>query len=277
MTQTEPLFAIDNVDDMLLKRRTQIRDVWNEVFNNLPESCLICISGSEGKSLMCQEIMARIMTLFKGLSNAEILFCEIQQNFRISTLAGFLSKRQIDPKINREDLLDKLTYQCFDIKHSFKTFIKDIKNEIKSNPMISAVVIDCFGHFYNFAPRQTNETGFGLTHQFFFNQIIEQFKIISKNYKVTFIYTQPHYFQFKSEDRFSDYWIDIEKKRLKSESTRSMKIKNRTTGEIRKANFVIKNHGIEILKISKYEDDKKPRQSTGSTSYSNSSYESTHN
>lgn len=271
LTQTESIFGARSLVESGLKSRPSIQDVWIELFDQLPKNSLICVSGNtnDGKSLICQEIMARVMAINNGHSEAEILFCEIDQHFRISTLAGFLSHRQIDPTINRDNLLDKLTYQSFDSQHSFKTFLKDIKNEIRSNANISVVVVDCFGSFFVPTAFSNYQPAFGSSHRTFFNQILEQFQIMSKYYRVTFVYTQPHYFQFRFEDRFSDYWIDIENRRVKSENPRRMKIKHRKTGELRQADFIISNYGIEISNVEKLEleeDDRKISQESSSLS-----------
>lgn len=254
--QTEPIWAAQGLEDIMLKKRPSIRKFWIELLDDLPESCLICISGRDGKSKVAHEMMSRVLTMNDGKDLAEVYLCEINQHFRAQTFKRNLTKHFSYPQDEFIcKLYDKLTYQCFDSPQAYDVFMQEIDKGLRENNNISMVIVDCFAFFYYFAARVTEDDGDKeLTKFSFFQAILEQFKILSKKYSVTFVYTRPTYLRFQNEDKFTDISIEV---RHKTDQTRTMRIRNRFTGKFKRANFHIESSGIEILDVDEMleEDD----------------------
>lgn len=266
----QPLLCfIENLNDIFLRVRPSIVNVWNEIFDKLPaeEGALISVGGKDGKSLLSLEIIAKVLMMSGSEDNAaepEVLLLDTGRNFRILKLVMIIKENLTKIGANASDevvenMLNKFFFQQIDNPYSHELLMVEIERALKENSNISIVVVDCLGYFYNHAsflyePEEDGEKWTRLTKVNFYYPLLDNLKILSKRFNVTFIHVKSNYSKLKFDDRQTDILLEIADD---DESQKKLIIKNRYNNEIRAVNFIIKNCSkIELIgepeKISSY-------------------------
>lgn len=259
----QPVYAIENLNEIFLRVRPSIVNVWSEIFDQLPreDGAMITISGKDGKSLLSLEIIAKVLTIMseseEGDAEPEVLLLDTGTNFRIFKLAMIVKEILIKKSANSSDevikkILHKFSYQQIDNPYFHILLMTEIERTLIENPNISMVVIDCFGYFYNHVSFLHQQRGDGeeskqMTKVNFYYSMLEKLKIFCKRFNVTFVQVNSNYSKLKFDDKYSDIFLEIADDET-SEPQKILTIKNKFNNEIRMVNFVIRNSSrIEFL------------------------------
>lgn len=233
---TEPEFYAEGLNDIILRNRPMISNIWPKVFSELNQSSLVSVQGSRtsiGAYMM--ELIARILI---RNDESKVLFVNIEQHFNIWKLTEIcmqIMQQQNDDREQNKVFIELQLKKLYILDCDEKDFAKigDKMGKILTDLTdISLVLIDSLGTFYYSEASKRAESGRPLYmpgKDTYLALYLKEFKILAKKYETTFVCAIPEYMNGSTEhqDKFTTHVITITEENDSFVKSFVMKIKHK--------------------------------------------------
>jgi hypothetical protein len=246
----EPLFQAESLNDIFLRDRPVIKNIFPQVFGELDAKSILSITGpsAAGKSMFLMELMARTLCSTKT-NEAEILFFNVDMHFNIFKFAEICSKFQgKETEETRDDDTDQLRQQL-DRLHvipkpqylNIDGLITEIFSRLAGNRKISLIAFDSIGPLYYTVAHAKLLKEQTINKESFMASYLKRLKVLADKYDVTIAFSTPIY--IKTRNALATHRISL------LQSSSNVYLMHVKKGEETKELFyTIKDTGIEILK-----------------------------
>lgn len=182
---------MENLEDIFLRNRPTIKNIWLEIFRtkSIEAKSVVFISGktASGKSMLLQEIAARtIMIEDQKEITPEVLYIDVAGDFKIKKFHQICSKFQSEDD-TQYNYLDKIYVYALGL-NNYKTALTRLNYILKSNSRISLILLDSLGFFYY---HEASKSETCLSKEKYLQLEFRKFKELSDKYAITFICSLP--------------------------------------------------------------------------------------
>lgn len=258
---TEPTFYAEGLNDIFLRDRPSLKNVYRQMFGELEGSEIICVKGrtNSGKSMLLMELMARTVMQEEGERKPEVLFVDIDKQFSIFKFADICMKfclkeetQQDRDHITRlpnhiKSQLEKLhvVSNCNIHNMNINNISPLLNTCLKENKNISLVVIDSLGSYYYSDLSTSLRTKEGpLKKDYYLLSYMKKFKILAEKYQVSFVYSKPSFMEFAGayKDQITTHVVSLFQK-----NTNMYEMQVKTGESSTEMLYTIDSFGMEII------------------------------
>lgn len=250
---TEPEFQAEGLNDIFLRDRPSLENLFPEVFGCSVKKAIISVSGfpCSGKSMFLMELISRLL-MQKNKNNKrhpEVLLLDIDQQFDIFKFSEICMKFRAPEQETEEDRefvrlqLEKLHVltNCGSLNMNF--LINQLTSILKENNEISLIIFDSLGSFYysNIAAALDKEQS--LKKETFMTTHLNKFKLLADKYGVSFAYAKPIFMETGRRERLATHHISLMQK-----TSNLFLMRVWTSDNLTDMLYTINYRGIEIVR-----------------------------
>lgn len=245
---TEPEFQAESLNDIFLRDRPSLENLFPQVFGCSVKNAIISVSGdsSSGKTMFLYEIMARLLMLKNDSkkSQPEVLLFDVDKQFDIVKFSEVCLKfRSSESDEFLRLQLRKLNVISNCNSLNMNILVADLTNILKENNQISIVIFDSLGTFYYSDIATAIEQKQSLKKETFMTTHLKKFKLLSEKYGVSFAYAKPTFMETGRRESLATHHISLSPK-----SPNLFLMRVWTSDNLQDMLFTINCRGIEIVR-----------------------------